>query len=244
MKLLKSKSDIVPGVSEERFLRAARQYVETAYPNPDRVGCPGRERLEGLAHRKCPPADHMQDIDHIATCSPCFVEYQAIRKAWKRRRLAFAATGVAAAVGIAVFSGIFLFGERGTPAAKPPTIKPAEIAKEVHRRRVVDLRPYERFRGDGGPQPRQQPGPVILERAILDLTIQLPVGSEAGKYLFELVDSGGSRRLEASGDAIIKGYITTAEVPFDLRGLSPGPFTLTVRRVDEPEPAPYPVEIR
>jgi hypothetical protein len=186
----------------------------------------------------------MQDIDHIATCSPCFVEYQAIRGAWKRRRVALAATGVAAAIVVAIFSGIFLFGDRGTPAAKPPSIKQAEIAKEVHRKRVIDLRPYERFRSEGRTEPRQRPSPVILERAMMDLTIQLPVGSEEGKYLFDLVDSGGIRRLETSGDAVIKDYITTAEAPFDLRGLSPGPFTLTVRRVDQVAPAPYLVEIR
>src|SRR5438552_19168078 len=122
MKPLKSKSEILPGVSEERFLRAARRYVETAYPNPDRVGCPGRERLEAIAHRKCSPADHMHDIDHIATCSPCFVEYQAIRTAWKRKRAALAATGVAAAVMVAAFSGIFVLGDRGAPASKPPAV--------------------------------------------------------------------------------------------------------------------------
>lgn len=244
MKPLKSKSDIVPGVSEEKFLRAARRYVELAYPNPDRVGCPGQQCLESLAHRKCSAAEHIQDVHHIATCSPCFVEYQAIRRAWKRKRLALAATGVAAAVVVVIFSGIFLFGGRGVPVANSPAVQPAEIAKEVHQKRVIDLRPFERFRGEGGTEARRRHDPVILERAMLDLTIQLPVGSEEGKYLFELVDSSGIQRLQTSGDAFIKHYITTAEAPFDLRELSPGQFTLAVRRVDQPEPTPYPVEIR
>ena len=240
MKPFKSKLHIVPGASEEELLQAARRYVERAYPNPDRVGCPGRQLLESLAQRRSSPADHMQDVDHIGTCSPCFVEYQAIRRAWKRRRMAFAATGVAAAVVVAVFSGIFLFGDRPAPAPKPPAIKPAEIAKEIRQKRVIDLRPYERYRGEGRADARR---PVILERAMLDLTIQLPIGSEEGKYLFALIDSSGIRRLETSGDAVIKNYITTAEAPFDLRGLSPGPFTLTVRRVGQVEPVTYPIEI-
>jgi hypothetical protein len=154
--------------------------------------------------------------------------------------MAFAATGVAAAVVIAVFSGIFLFGDRPAPAPKPPAVKPAEIAKEIRQKRVIDLRPYERFRGEARTEART---PVILERALLDLTIQLPIGSEEGQYRFELIDSGGIRRLETSGDALIKNYITTTEAPFDLRGLSPGPFTLTVRRAGQVEPVPYPVEI-
>jgi hypothetical protein len=184
----------------------------------------------------------MEDIDHIATCSPCFVEYQAIRTAWKRKRAALAATGVAAALAAAAFSGIFL-SRGGAPTSKPPAVKPAEIANEIHRKQVVDLRPYERFRGEGGVEPRKRPGPVILERAMLDLTIQLPVGSEEGRYLFELLDSHGTRRLGTSGDAVLRDYTTTAEVPFDLRGVSPGSLTLTVRRADQVEPARYPVEV-
>src|SRR5215472_7362515 len=98
MRPLKSRSDIVAGVSEEKFLRAAREYVKWAYPNPDRVGCPGRARLQTLAHRKCSIADHMGEIDHIVTCSPCFVEYHAIRRAWKWTRIGFAGMGLAASL--------------------------------------------------------------------------------------------------------------------------------------------------
>ena len=244
MKPLKSKSEILPGVSEERFLRAARRYVETAYPNPDRVGCPGGQRLAAIAQRKCSPTDQMHDIDHIATCSPCFVEYQAIRKAWKRTRAVLAATGIAVAVVVAAFSGIFLFGDREAPGSRPSAVKPAEIAKEIHRKQVVDLRPYERFRGEGGAEPRKGRGPMILERTIVDLTIQLPVGSEEGRYFFELIDASGIPRLETSGAAVLRDYVTTAQVLFDLRGLSPGSLTLTVRRAGQVERALYPVEVR
>ena len=50
--------NIVPGVSEERFLRAASKYARSAYPNPDRIGCPERSTLEAIARRKHFPAPH------------------------------------------------------------------------------------------------------------------------------------------------------------------------------------------
>jgi hypothetical protein len=62
--------------------------------------------------------------------------------------------------------------------------------------------------------------------------------------VFELIDSSGAHRIEASGDAVIRDFITTAEVPFDLRQVPPGLFTLTVRRTELAVPAQYPVEVR
>lgn len=85
---------------------------------------------------------------------------------------------------------------------------------------------------------------MILNRALLELTIQLPIGSEEGKYRFSLTDSTGAPKLETSGEGIIKSYITTVEAPFDLRAVLPGQYTLTVRRVDGLAEVPYPVEIR
>jgi len=185
----------------------------------------------------------MGEIDHIVTCSPCFVEYQAIRSALKRRA-ALTAGGVAAAALVAiVFAGVFLLRDHGATVAQPPA-KTAEIAKGVRQRRIVDLRPYERQRGGADTEPRRQPGPVFLDRALLELTIQLPIGSEEGRYRFTLTDAAGVPKVETFGDAIIRNYITTVEAPFDLRAVSPGRYTLMVRRVDGIAEVPYPVEIR
>src|ERR1051325_9353741 len=120
MGLLNRKPELVPGVSEDRFLGAARRYVESAYPNPDRVGCPDRQRLDALARRKCSPADYMGEIDHIIKCSPCFVEYQRIRSALKRRAV-LTAGGVAATALVAImFAGVFLLSDHGATVAQPP----------------------------------------------------------------------------------------------------------------------------
>lgn len=232
----RNKSDIVPGVSEERFLRAARRYVEAAYPNPDRFGCPERQRLEGLARRNCSPAEHMDDIEHIATCSPCFGEYQAIKKALKRRQVMLYWGGAVAVILVLAIMPVvtrhFLAGPK----------VPIETASGAAREGTIDLRPYETLRGDGS-RPRNR-GPLILERAKLNVRLLLPIGSVEGRYVFELLDSTGAPRFETAGDGVIRDGITTVQAPFDLRSLRQGMFTLTVRRAAAFATASYPAEIR
>lgn len=218
---------ILPGVSEDRFLRAARDYARTAFPNPDRVGCPGRSRLEALARDKCRPPDEAEDVQHVATCSPCFTEYETIRRAWKRQRTV--ATGALAAACLAIIgvAGFSLFGRYSAPVRTPP-------------KRLVDLRPFESFRG-GAPG---SPGPVILRPENQRLVILLPIGSGEGQYVLRILDATGATRIETTGNAMIKNYVTTVEAPFDLRSLPPGRFTLTVRRAAALASTSYPVEIR
>src|SRR2546429_5552485 len=96
-----ASDDIVPGVSEEKLIRAGRDYVASAFPNPERVGCPGHQRLAILARQSSPPDQN--DVDHLMTCSDCFVEFHALRKAWKQRRAAAIGALIAAAVALIVF---------------------------------------------------------------------------------------------------------------------------------------------
>ena len=223
---ISARDKILPGVSEERFLRAAREYARSAFPNPDRVGCPWRSRLEALARDKRRPTDDAEDVQHVATCSPCFTEYETIRRAWKRQRTVSAGALVAACLAIIGVAGLFFFGRY---------IAPQRIPK-----RLVDLRPFESFRGAAP----GSPGPVILRRENQMLVILLPIGSGEGQYVLRLLDASGATRTEATGNAMIKNYVTTVEAPFDLRSLSPGRFTLTVRRAAAVASTSYPVEIR
>src|ERR1700693_294774 len=70
---------------EQRLLGLATEYVRSGFPNPERLGCPGSEALKSIAgrHLKVPEAEDI--LDHIATCSPCFLEYNAIRRRSQRR---------------------------------------------------------------------------------------------------------------------------------------------------------------
>lgn len=234
------RDQLLPGISEAEFLGAAREYIKAGYPNPDRKGCPARKRLTILARRTQTPLN--EELDHIATCSPCFVEYHAIRNAWKRRRALLVRTAVAAAATAAVFSAILFFRHHPTTVAHLPAT-PVEIAKGTREKRTIDLRPYEKVRGESQSAPQPSGIPLRFERSNLDLTIQLPIGSEEGRYAFDLFNSNGVLQFEVLGDAIIKDYITTAQVVFDLRNLMPGRFTLTIRRTTRFAATSYPIEI-
>jgi hypothetical protein len=216
---------ILPGVSEERFLRAAREYARSAFPNADRVGCPGRNRLKALAHDRCRPADEAEDVQHVATCSPCFAEYETIRRVWRRQRTVAAGALIAACLAIIGVAGFFFFGRSRTPQPFPE--------------QLVDLRPFESFRGAAP----GSPSPIVLRRENLMLVILLPIGSGEGQYVLRLLDASSATRIETTGNAMIKNYVTTLEAPFDLRSLPPGRFTLTIRRAASLASTSYPVEI-
>ena len=234
-----ASNDIVPGVSEERLVQAGRDYAASAFPNPDRIGCPGRERLEALARRTAMPDG--DDIDHLVTCSPCFIEYQTILKASKQKRAVIIGTLVAAALALIVFSGVVISRRLAAPIT--PAKQPVEAQKQVLKA-VIDLRPFEQVRGDSPNDVRRRLSLPVLDRANLLVTIQLPTGSPEGQYFFQLVDSSGSPRVETSGNAVIKDFVTTVEAPFDLREILAGRFTLTVRRSVELGSASYAVEVR
>jgi hypothetical protein len=118
------------------------------------------------------------------------------------------------------------------------------VAQESIRTASIDLRPFEKIRGEAANNPRKSPSPPVLDRAKLLVTIHLPTGSPEGQYVFQLLDSKGSPVVETSAIAAIKDYITSADAPLDLRAVSAGRFTLTVRRAVEVASATYTVEVR
>jgi hypothetical protein len=181
------------------------------------------------------------DIDHLVTCSPCFIEYQTILKASKQKRAVIIGTLVAAALALIVFSGIVISRRLATPIT--PAKQPVEAQKQVLKA-VIDLRPFEQVRGDSPRDVRSRLSLPVVDRANLLVTIQLPTGSPEGQYFFQLLDSSGSPRVEASGNAVIKDFVTTVEAPFDLREIPAGRFTLTVRRTVALGSASYAVEVR
>jgi hypothetical protein len=245
MKLRRSTPDnILPGLSEERFLRMARQYVESAFPNPDRVGCPARTRLETLARHQLRQEQELKDIDHVVHCSNCFIEYQSIRRALKRQRTALVGMVGGAVVAALVTLGIFLSHRTSPIPATPTKGLSAGLVRGDTFSASIDMRPFDPDRGASPKENRALGKPITLHRANLTLTLLLPVGSEDGRYLVRILDPQGSLRIEASGDASIRDYVTTLVVPIDLRSLSSGRFTLTVQRVRGPAPTSCQVELQ
>ena len=189
-----------------------------ANPNPDRVGCPPRDVLIALSRRELPIGD--VGYEHLTTCSPCYLEVRALQEADKERRrqrmfgLVWRTAAAAAVVLVAVTAAWFFFvGRRAT-----------ELRVEL------DLRPYALTRSES--QTADRP-PLVLPRARVALTLLLPVGSEAGAYEVQILDTGLKPRASAAGDAEVRNFVTTLRTALDLQSLSPGRYQLAIRRDGE-----------
>jgi hypothetical protein len=63
------------------------------------------------------------------------------------------------------------------------------------------------------------------------LTIQLPVGSKAGTYEFQLRDQADRVIVTKSATAAINGGVTAFLIRVDLSRLQPGQYKMEVRQV-------------
>src|SRR5260370_35633450 len=95
--------------------------------------------MEVFARQPSAPGEN--DVDHLMTCSACFVEYHAIRKAWKRKKVATIGTLVAAALVLIVFSGVVISRHHPDATSNAPPKRPAETAQEQFRNTLIDPRP-------------------------------------------------------------------------------------------------------
>jgi hypothetical protein len=65
-----------------RVQKKVQQGILTAYPNPNREGCPGSEVLLELAGRatKLKTLEGDERWEHVTHCSPCYKEYLEARE--------------------------------------------------------------------------------------------------------------------------------------------------------------------
>lgn len=202
---------------DERLLEAGRRYFSTAFPNPDRVGCPGQDILKAIAFRRLDRETAKQWDEHMSHCSPCFNEYMAFREEARRSTSVRALAAVAAAIMLVVIAGwlaVSRFGARG----------------QAWQEASLDLRGHEPIRG---PQPMNPAPPLVLPRGRLVLRIDLPVGSEAGNYEVQVVQEPNKIVRSASGAAELVDGLTALNVRLDLGQYSPGPSFLLLRRAGQ-----------
>jgi hypothetical protein len=206
---------------EKKLLELASEYVRSGFPNPERLGCPGSEALKSIAgrHLKFPEAEDI--VDHIATCSPCFVEYKANRRRSRRRLVG--GTALCCVLGLLLSGLIWRFATLARPqnetiAQRPPTALKA----------VLDFRNRTTERSDRKQPPNEAFAPH-LRRAQLDLIIDLPVGVEDGLYSVQFRNQAGQSVVNAAGTAAWNGAAETLAVAVDLRNLPPGDYVLAIR---------------
>lgn len=183
---------------ERDLLDFTRSYLSEAFPNPERKGCPPDDLIKILA--SAPRQADKTISTHLTCCSPCFnaymthlaharteaVQSQRIRRTiWIRRSL------VAAGVSLILLSAAYLFFTRRNrgpivaprtpaPSSNPgPSGQPPLTATYVPV--LIDLSNASPARGDQGSEPNSSPQ-VIPSTALIDFTLQLPIGSEARGY--------------------------------------------------------------
>ncbi len=69
--------DMTPG--ELELLVAFDIWIHEKYPNPERKGCPGRDRLEAVVRAKTRVEDEYT-LKHMSLCAACLDEMRAIRR--------------------------------------------------------------------------------------------------------------------------------------------------------------------
>ena len=205
------------------------EILSRANPNPERVGCPPRDTLIGLARRVQPLGDPA--YEHLVKCSPCYREFRALQEEHAHRQVSAPlvassrgwVTAAAVAVLVAGLGGIWFFVNRQAPPETPP-ISPTATAEL---RTELDLRKFAVTRSEQG---SEQAAPVSLPIGVVDLTILLPVGSEPGAYDIQLLDTNLQSRASTRGIGEIRDFVTTIRATIDLRAMLSGTYQLAVRR--------------
>jgi hypothetical protein len=215
-----------------------KRFFSTAFPNPDRKGCPGQTILRAIANNTL-PLDHPA-LAHVASCSPCFSEVERLSneiKPARRRRFQL----LAAAVVIAVLGAVVLWTARRGPvqlpsisqAKKAPTQSVRVPRPQTFTRTPIniplDLRPFSPIRTVA--PPREVPA-LTVPAELVNLQLTLPLGSDDGSYEVQIEAPGGQVLTRANGRATLIIGDTRLEIILDLSGIAPGNYTMLYRHVD------------
>jgi hypothetical protein len=224
---------------EKNLLKAANAVARSEFANPRREGCPDSKILNLLARRRLSLEESGELTDHIATCSPCFVEYSRCRTAYKWGIRAAAVLASAAAVLLLALGVSRLWNfPHGIPAPSP-TVARSRMPAEQPIPRVLDLRMRGVARSDT-PSGQAEGDPPRLPRVQLSLSILLPIGSENGMYDVALIGSSRQPILTATGNAMLQDFVHVLPVTLNLSNLAPGLYELRLRRAQTPWNA-YPI---
>jgi hypothetical protein len=199
---------------EERLLKAGRSVFSTAFPNPNREGCPSQDLIESLARDKSKLAQHQDFILHMSRCSPCYNDFARFRRVAQRERR-LKAVGIAAIIVIIFFASWFVVKSRRHTAGTYIAV-------------VLDLRNRLVLRGvpEAGAQAQQ---PLMLLRGIDNVSLYLPTGSRRGTYDLGVFEQPGTPLASATGAATTEGGLTILKAKLDISKLRSGHYLLAIR---------------
>jgi hypothetical protein len=215
----------------------AKKNAKSAFPNPNRTGCPSPSVLRAMAHRdkQTNPAD--LPISHVANCSPCFSEYTRQRRNAKIIRTVQVTAGSLIIGGIVWVAAIMVLNhtERGalpsvsrrqnveSASPVPPPSPPPQLALPIAM--TVDLAPFSPTRGEE-PIPAKH---IQLPPKWIRASFLMPIGSEPGEYDVRLLRSNNEGVLETRTVARLEDGITSFQVELHLEELSQNRLKLMIR---------------
>jgi hypothetical protein len=210
---------------EQKLLEAGKHFYSTAFPNPDRVGCPPQEILKAMALRKYDRNKAKQWDDHMSHCSPCFNDFVAFREGARKSATARWIAVAAAVVLVAAVAVWAWLGGRGARQVKNEKIVAENTGS--YKDHLIDFRYQAPVRG---PEQNENKSPVEIPRERLTLSVYLPVGSEPGQYEVQVLQEPGQPLAQAEGSAEFRDHIAVLTVRLDLTRLPPGLYLMEIRQ--------------
>jgi hypothetical protein len=209
---------------ERQLLKAGAAAIDSDFPNPERRGCPMPETVRNLARRRIPLEATGDLVDHVATCSPCFDTYNRYRR--QRRLVRVAAPAL---IGAFVLLGLAVAWRHLTVHDVNSQPQVARVPDSPILHATIDYRESSPSRSLDQVHPKKTP---TAPKALLNLTVLLPFGTEDGQYAIEVRNSMGRAVKTASGVAQWDGSAEILTAALDLRGLPAGNYMLAVRKAE------------
>lgn len=217
-------ADESPKAKYERLQRRLQQEILTKYPNPERKGCPGSGALRSLAATPVAESAEGNPVwQHVTHCSECYREYLDFQSALNRKRhLRGEAVRWGVAAAVLAMALVVVFARRGDIFGS----KRPQNAELVYNPQTIDIASMSRSVNRGG-----EKQPYYLNRGRDALTVQLPIGSPAGQYEFQLRAPSNQVIITKLASAEIDHGVTAFLVKIDLTSLQPGQYKMEVRQV-------------
>jgi hypothetical protein len=201
-------------IEEKQILDLLDRGLSHEFPNPQRSGCPGHEILRKVAEHRLRLSEAHPWLNHLGSCSPCFLEFKEIREqVVSKRRPAAMWLAVASVALLAVGGWLWI---RNRPSGQTPAVI------------VLDLRARAPVRGETTDDTHQPPLEIPSGTRLIQL--DLPVGSNEGIYNLTLLDENGVELLHSTGTAQLEDHTVNLRVEVDLARVSPGWYMLGLRR--------------